>query len=126
MNKVTLIGHLCQDSERNTTQDGRPYLKFRMAVNHRVKGQNAAMFVTVFYPTKSENISQYLTKGRQIYVEGTFTLATYTDRNNQVVPAMTVNAYAVELLGSTERQNAQATQQNNTNNNKPYDDGLPF
>lgn len=126
MNKVTLIGHLCQNAESATTQDGRPYIKLRMAVNHRVKGQDSVMFITAFYATKSQNIAQYLVKGRQVYVEGSFTLATYTDRNNQAVPAMTVNAYAVELLGSTEKQNAQAPQQNNTNNNKPYDDGLPF
>lgn len=126
MNKVTLIGHLCQNAESATTQDGRPYIKLRMAVNHKVKGQDSVMFITAFYATKSQNIAQYLVKGRQVYVEGSFTLATYTDRNNQVVPAMTVNAYAVELLGSTEKQSTQAPQQNNANNNKSYDDGLPF
>lgn len=72
-------------------------------------------------------MAQYLVKGRQVYVEGSFTLATYTDRNNQAVPAMTVNAYAVKLLGSTEKPSpAQGVQQKPQTNNQTYDDGLPF
>ena len=130
MNKVTLIGHLCQNAEQGTTADGKTYVKIRLAVNQRMKGQDTVLFVTAF--SRSEAAVPYLVKGKQVYVEGSFSLSTYISRDNQPLPSMTVNASHLELLGGPDRQQSapQSAPQQSYNaapkQSAPQNDGLPF
>jgi single-strand DNA-binding protein len=84
LNKVMLIGRLTRDPEMRTFSNGGKVAKFGFAVNNRRKNQQTGqwedepVFVDVEAFNRGENgkqadlVEQYLTKGRQVFIEGNF------------------------------------------------------
>lgn len=73
MNRVVLIGRLTRDPELRYTASGMAVAKLTLAVNRKfVKdGQQEADFIPVTAFGKSaETIAKYITKGRELAVEG--------------------------------------------------------
>ncbi len=105
VNKVILIGHLGKDAETKFTPAGISVTKFSVATNRRWKDQTSGEWkeetdwsnVTLF---RGENVSPYLTKGKQIYVEGRLQTRSYEDKDGKKVWATDVVADDVILLGS--------------------------
>ncbi len=74
-NKVILIGNLTKDPELRYTPQGTPVTNMRIAVNSRVKQgeefKDETLFIdTVVFGKQAENVTQYLSKGRSVLVEG--------------------------------------------------------
>ena len=76
INKVILVGNLGQDPEIRTTNSGIAVGTLRIATTHSVKDRDGKWSdqtewhsCTVFGKT-AENAGKYLTKGRQVYIEG--------------------------------------------------------
>lgn len=89
LNKVLLIGNLTRDPEYRNTTTGRSVANMRIAVNRRRsfdrESGEAAQEETVFVDvTAWEKLADfchnYLTKGRQIYVEGRLRQENWQDR----------------------------------------------
>lgn len=89
LNKVLLIGNLTRDPEYRNTTTGRAVTNMRIAVNRRRsfdrESGEAAQEETVFVDiTAWEKLADfchnYLTKGRQIYVEGRLRQENWQDR----------------------------------------------
>lgn len=105
VNKVILIGHLGRDAETRYTPAGVPVTRFTLATNRRVKDPNTGEWkdetdwhnVAVW---RQENLGQYLTKGKQVYVEGRLQTRSYEDRDGQKRYITEVVADEVFLLGS--------------------------
>jgi single-strand DNA-binding protein len=75
MNHVNLIGRLTRDAELKYTANGQPVSKFSIAVNRNVKRgekweDEANFFDIVLWGKRAEALDQYLTKGKQIGVDG--------------------------------------------------------
>ena len=76
VNKVILIGHLGADPEIRYTQGGAPVANLRIATNENWTNKNGQKeertewHRVVAWSKLAELAGQYLTKGRQIYVEG--------------------------------------------------------
>lgn len=76
MNKVMLIGHLGSDPELRFTPNGRPVARLRLATNEKWKnedgspGERTDWHTIDVWGALAENVSRYLTKGRQVAVEG--------------------------------------------------------
>ncbi len=77
INKVILVGHLGRDPEVRYTQDGRPICNFTMATTEqwRDKGSGERRERTewhrvVVFGKLAEICGEYLSKGRQVYIEG--------------------------------------------------------
>lgn len=82
LNKVMLIGRLTRDPEVRTFSNGGKVAKFGFAVNNRRKNQQTGQYEDepVFLDCEAFNrgefgkqadlVEQYLTKGRQCYLEG--------------------------------------------------------
>lgn len=75
INKVFIIGRLTRDAELQYTNSGSPVLKFSIAVNRRRKQgeqwvDEANFFDVNLWGRRAESISQYMTKGKQIAVDG--------------------------------------------------------
>jgi len=75
LNKVMLIGRLTRDPQLRYTPSGAAVADLGMAVNRYYKGQDGNrqeevcfIDVTVWGRT-AENATEYLSKGRQVYVE---------------------------------------------------------
>lgn len=104
VNKVILIGRLGKDAETRFTPSGASVSSFTLATNRRVKDQASDQWkdetdwhnVTLW---RAENVAQYLTKGKQVYVEGRLQTRSYEDKDGKKVYRTEVVAEEVMLLG---------------------------
>lgn len=112
LNHVTLLGRLAQEPELKTTQNGTPVTSFDLAVNVPSKEQNKApdYIPIVCWDKKAEFVSKYLTKGRQIVVEGRISTRKYTDsdgKNRKAVEVVASNVYFADS-GNREGDNGES------------------
>jgi len=76
VNKVILIGNLGADPEMRYTADGTAVCNFRIATTERFKDRQGNMqertewHKVVTWRKLAEICGQYLTKGKQVYLEG--------------------------------------------------------
>jgi single-strand DNA-binding protein len=104
VNKVILVGHLGRDAETKFTPGGSSVTKFSVATSRRWKDQQSGEWkeetnwsnVTLW---RAENLAPYLTKGKQVYVEGRLQTRSYEDKDGKKVYATDVVADDVLLLG---------------------------
>src|SRR5579885_1850327 len=104
VNKVILIGHLGRDAETAYTASQTAVTKFSVATNRRWKDQQTAEWKeetnwTNVVLWRAENLANYLTKGKQVYVEGRIQTRSYDDKDGKKVYATDVVAEEVILLG---------------------------
>jgi len=104
VNKVILIGHLGRDAETAYTASQTSVTKFSVATNRRWKDQQSGEWKeetnwTNVVLWRAENLSQYLTKGKQVYVEGRIQTRSYDDKDGKKVYTTEVVADDVILLG---------------------------
>ena len=104
VNKVILVGHLGRDAETAYTASQIAVTKFSVATNRRWKDQQTGEWKdetnwTNVVLWRGENVAPYLTKGKQIYVEGRIQTRSYDDKDGKKVWATEVVADDVILLG---------------------------
>lgn len=103
INKVTLIGHLGKDAEGKFLPSGVNVAKFSVATSRRWKEKGSDEWKEETEWTnvslwRSENLVPYLTKGKQVYVEGHLQTRSY-DKDGEKRYATEVVAEEVILLG---------------------------
>jgi single-strand DNA-binding protein len=104
VNKVILIGHLGRDAETAYTASQTAVTKFSVATSRRWKDQQTGEWKeetdwTRVVLWRGENVAPYLTKGKQIYVEGRLQTRSYDDKDGKKVWATEVVADEVILRG---------------------------
>lgn len=104
VNKVILIGHLGRDAETAYTASQTAVTKFSVATNRRWKDQQSGEWKeetnwTNVVLWRGENLAPYLTKGKQVYVEGRIQTRSYDDKDGKKVWTTEVIAEDVILLG---------------------------
>ncbi|HLJ49396.1 MAG TPA: single-stranded DNA-binding protein [Bryobacteraceae bacterium] len=104
VNKVLLIGHLGRDAETTFTPSGVAKTKFSVATNRRWKDQQTGEWKeetdwanVVLW--RSENLANYLIKGKQVWVEGRLSTRSYDDKDGKKQYITEVVADDVILLG---------------------------
>jgi single-strand DNA-binding protein len=104
VNKVILVGHLGRDAETSYTASQVAVTKFSVATSRRWKDQQSGEWKeetnwsnVVLW--RGENVAPYLTKGKQVYVEGRLHTRSYDDKDGKKVWATDVVADEVILLG---------------------------
>ena len=71
MNKIILIGRLTKDPDlRFAAGSGTAVTRFTVAVNRQMKRDEADFINCIAFGKTGETIAQYLTKGRQIAING--------------------------------------------------------
>ena len=110
VNKVILIGNLGANPEMRYTQAGQAVANLRLATSERWTDRNGQKQETtewhrvVVFGKQAEIVGQYLTKGRQIYVEGRIQTRQWQDQQGQKRYTTEIVALRVQMLGSrTER-----------------------
>jgi single-strand DNA-binding protein len=104
VNKVILVGNLGRDAETKFTPAGTSVTRFSVGTNRRWKDQQTnewkeeANWTNVVL-WRQENLANYLTKGKQVYVEGRLRNYSYDDKEGKKVYATEVVADEVILLG---------------------------
>lgn len=103
MNKVILIGRLTADPELRYTPSGAAVCSFRIAVDrpfNSQSGEREADFINIVVWNKAaENTAKYMSKGRQIAVEGRLQIRSYDGNDGQRRWVTEVVADRVEFLG---------------------------
>lgn len=104
-NKIILVGNLGRDPELRYTPQGTPVCSFTVATNEKRKDRAGEMqdFTTWFRVTlwgrQAETASQYLTKGRPVYIEGRIRLEEWTDRDGKQRYTLEVHATDMQFIG---------------------------
>lgn len=105
-NKVILVGNLGRDPELRYTAQGTPVCSFSMATNERRKDKNGEMqdhttwFRITLWNRQAETASQYLQKGKQVYIEGRLRVEEYIDRDGKPRHSLEVHGTDMQFIGS--------------------------
>ncbi len=104
VNKVILVGRLGRDAETKFTPGGTAVTKFSVATSRRWKDKQSGEWKeetdwTNIVLWQAENLANYLTKGKQVYVEGRIHTRNYDDKDGKKVYTTEVVADDVILLG---------------------------
>ncbi len=145
-NKVMLMGNLTRDPEIRYTPKGTAVAEIGLAINRYFSGENnerreETTFVDVtLWGRTAEIASEYLKKGRPVFIEGRLQLDTWEDKQSgQKRSKLRVVAEGMQLLGS--RPGAGGAAEENTGGSsassappsrkstpppEPDDDEIPF
>lgn len=78
MNKVIVVGNLCQDIELRKTTSNKSVCEFTLAVNETYNGESKAEYIDCqAWEKTAENLSKYLSKGQKVLVEGKIRSSVY-------------------------------------------------
>lgn len=104
VNKVILIGNLGRDAETKFTASGASVTRFAVATTRSWKDQQTNEWKeetnwTNVVLWRQEHLANYLTKGKQVFVEGRLQTRSYDDKDGKKVYATEVVADEVILLG---------------------------
>src|SRR5215831_4304711 len=106
VNKVILVGNLGRDAELRYTPGGAAVAKFSLATTEvwNDKGgqrQERTEWHNIdLWGKQAESLSEYLVKGKQVYVEGRLQTDEYTDKEGNKRKSTKVRCDRVVLLGS--------------------------
>src|SRR3954452_5027589 len=104
VNKVVLVGNLGRDAETKFTPSGASVTKFAVATTRSWKDQATNEWKeetnwTNVVVCRQEILGNYLTKGKQVYVEGRLQTRSYDDKDGKKNYMTEVVAEDVILLG---------------------------
>ena len=111
LNKVMIIGNLGKDPEMRYTPSGSPVTNFSVAVTRRWKTpdgeqkEETEWFDVECWNKLAEIANTYLSKGRQVYVEGRLRTDSWEDQQTGQRRYRTrVHALEMQMLGSRGEQ----------------------
>ena len=105
VNKAILVGNLGRDAEMRFTSGGTPVATVSLATTERYtdrdgqKKEDTQWHRVVIWGKTAESIHEYLTKGKQIYVEGRIQTREWTDKEGKQARTTEIRADRVVLLG---------------------------
>ena len=103
-NKIMIVGYLGRDPELRYTPQGTPVCDFSIATSERRKDKSGELqevttwFRVSLFGRQAELASQYLTKGRQVYVEGQLSQREWTDKDGGTRTTLEVRGTDVQFL----------------------------
>ena len=138
-NKIIVVGYLGRDPELRYTPDGTPVCNFSIATTERKKDKTGEMqehttwFRVNLWRRQAEVANQYLSKGKQVYVEGRLSTNEYQDREGNTRTSLEINGTDIQFLGSRgEEVNVSRTENSPKPSAQPEslppitDDDIPF
>jgi single-strand DNA-binding protein len=106
VNKVFLIGRLGRDPELKYTPSGAPVAKFSLATDEVFKDRSGEQqkhtewHTIVAWRRLAEICGEYLTKGKQVYIEGSIRSRQWEDQSGNKRTAYDIVARDMRMLGS--------------------------
>jgi len=137
-NKILLVGNLGRDPELRYTPQGTPVCSFTVATNERRKDRTGesqdqtTWFRVTLWGRQAETASQYLTKGRPIYIEGRLRIEDWTDRDGRARYTLEVHATDMQFVGgkgedvSAPSRSEERPPNSTSNTSEIEDDDIPF
>ena len=106
LNKVLLIGRLGKDPEIRYTPEGSPVASFSLATSENwtdksgTRQERTEWHNIVAWNKLADICKQFLSKGRQVYIEGRIQSREYTDREGVKKRVTEIIASQMVMLGS--------------------------
>jgi single-strand DNA-binding protein len=106
VNKVILIGRLGKDPEVKYTQGGKAVARFSLATDEAWKDQSGERqqktewHNIVAWDKLADICGQYLTKGKQVYIEGRLQTRSWEDKEGNKRYTTEIRADNMVMLGS--------------------------
>ncbi len=128
VNKVILVGNLGADPDMRFTPSGQGVCELRVATSESWNDKNGQRqervewHRIVVWGKRAEVCSKYLSKGRQVYVEGRIQTRTYDDKDGNKRYITEVIANDVQFLGGGKGEGGAAA---GAAGGKSRDDGPP-
>ncbi|MCU0460226.1 MAG: single-stranded DNA-binding protein [Bacteroidales bacterium] len=108
-NRVQLIGRLGQDPEIRTLESGKKVAHFNLATNESFRnGEGTRIEETTWHSIVAWNgladlSSKFLSKGKEVCIEGRISYRAYTDKNGNQKNITEIVASDLVMLGSGSR-----------------------
>jgi single-strand DNA-binding protein len=109
VNKVILVGRLGKDPELKYTASGTPFCRFSIATsdvwNDKASGERqekTEWHNIVVWDRLAEICNQYLTKGKQVYIEGALQTREWDDQEGIKRKITEIRARDMVMLGSAQ------------------------
>lgn len=105
LSKVILVGNLGSDPEMRYTPNGKAVTSFNVATNRRYttsggeSKEETDWFRVSVWGKQAEQCNQFLSKGKQVYVEGRLHARSWEGQDGQMRTSLEVNAERVLFLG---------------------------
>jgi single-strand DNA-binding protein len=106
VNKVILVGNLGRDAELRYTPGGAAVAKFSLATTETwndksgQKQERTEWHNIDIWGKQAETLTEYLRKGKQVYVEGRLQTDEYTDKEGIKRKSTKIRGDRIVLLGS--------------------------
>jgi single-strand DNA-binding protein len=138
INKVTLIGNLGRDPETRNTNGGGTVCSLAIATSERQKdaqgnwSDHTEWHKVTCFGTTAENAAKFLTKGRQVYIEGKLRTSKWTDKDGKDRYTTEIIADVLKFIGGAPGQGEQRggnERRAPSAQSRPAavpDDGVPF
>ena len=127
INSVTLVGRAGRDPEVRYFESGTVVANLTMAVNRRNRDDEPDWFNLEIWGKQAQVAADYVKKGSLIGITGSFKMDSWKDRNtgeDRNKPVVRVDR--LELLGSKRDSENNNFQNNNSFNQQPSNDEIPF
>ena len=143
VNKVILVGNLGADPDLRHTPSGDAVCELRLATNENwtdkagQKQEHTEWHRIVVWGKTAENCAKYLSKGRQVYVEGKLKTRSWDDKEGNKRYTTEIVAQSVQFLaggsdgggsggGSKSSQSSSSKSSNDGYDQSFNDDDIPF
>lgn len=138
VNKVILIGRLGADPEVRYTSDGKAVANFRIATSTSFTGKNGEKnektewHRIVAFGKLGEICGEYLSKGKQVYIEGRIQTRSWDDKEGVKKWTTEIVATTMQMLGaagtgsSASGDTDLAPPHDEPGSGSPIDDDIPF
>lgn len=106
VNKVILIGNLGKDPDLRYTPGGQPVATFSLATSEKWRDKDGVMqdrtewHNIVVWGKPAEMAKEYLSKGRQVYIEGRIQTRNWDDKDGNKRYTTEIVAQRIQFLGS--------------------------
>jgi len=122
VNKVIVLGRLGQDPELKYTPSGAAVCNFSLATsetwtdkNSGQKNEKTEWHRIVVWGKLAELCNQYLSKGRQAFVEGKIQTRSWDDKDGNKRYTTEISASTVQFIGANQGTSTNSNANNNMN-----------
>ena len=135
VNKAIIVGNLGADPELRYTPSGQAVATLRIATGETwndkdgQKQERTEWHRVIVWGKQAELASQYLSKGRQVYIEGRLQTREWQDRDNNKRYTTEIVALQLVFLGGRGEQRSETREpgapQTGSGNENNFDYGVP-
>lgn len=109
INSATISGNLTKDAELRTAASGMAVLKFRVAVNERVKEgeewkDKAYFFSATMFGKRAEAIAPYMLKGTKVAISGKLRIDEWEQRDGSKRTDVGIIVDDVDIMSKRQEQ----------------------